>query len=652
MNAMRILVADSIEKAKSGHPGMALGSAPIMFELFTKHLRHNPKNSNWMGRDRFVLSAGHASALIYSTLHLFGYEGMTIEELKNFRQLNSKTPGHPEYGHTIGVEASTGPLGAGCAMAVGMAMAQAHLAGVFNKDGYDIFDNNIFCLAGDGCLMEGINYEAFSLAGTLKLGKLVVLYDSNNMTIEGRCDLAFEEDVQARFRALGFDTFFVEDGNDLDEIGAAIEAAKKSDKPAMVEIKTKIGALATGKEDTPSAHGEPLGEESIKALRKNANWEDEEPFFIPESVYEYYRNIKVRLEDEEARWNKLVDDYFKTYPQMQKIWDDYFNLDLSKKLLDEKYWDFADEPKATRIVSGEILNRIKEVVPNLFGGSADLGTSNKTIMEDVADFSKDNYLGRNIHFGIRELAMAGIANGVLLFGGLHPYVATFLVFADYVKPMARLASLMGLPATYILTNDSVGVGEDGPTHQPVEQVDMLRNMPNFNVIRPADARETMASWYLALTSKHTPTALVLSKQNLPQLEGSSLEALKGGYVISEAFSSEFEGVLVASGSEVSLCIEAQKVLAKENIAVRVVSMPCMDIFEQQDYNYREEVLPYKTKKVLAVEAASGNNWYKFIAARGGVVNMSGFGASAPADELFKIYGFTVENVVNNYKKIL
>lgn len=653
VDAIRVLSADAIQKAKSGHPGLPLGCAGIAYELWAKHMRHNPKDPQWANRDRFILSGGHGSMLLYSLLHLFGYGDLSIEDLKNFRQLGSKTPGHPEYKHTVGVEATTGPLGAGMGMAVGMAIAETHLASVFNRDGYDIVDHYTYVLGGDGCMMEGISSECFSLAGTLGLGKLIVFYDSNNISIEGNTDIAFTEDVRKRFDAFGFQTLVVEDGNDLAAIGAAIEEAKADTKrPSMIMVKTQIGYGCPAKQGKASAHGEPLGEENVLALKENLGWESKEPFYVPDSVYAHYKELAdSKLPDYDA-WNKLFADYCEKFPDMKELWDKYMNYDVADTLMnDEDFWKYEDKAEATRNVSGKMLNKLKGIIPNLIGGSADLAPSNKTNMTDCGDYSKDNRGGRNFHFGVREIAMTAIGNGMMLHGGLRAYVATFFVFSDYVKPMARLSSIMGVPLTFVLTHDSIGVGEDGPTHEPIEQLAMFRAMPNFTVYRPADATETAAAWYYAVTSKTTPTALVLTRQNLPQLEGSSRNALKGGYIIADSTKAEPDAIIMASGSEVSLAINAKQELIKDGIDVRVVSMPSMDVFEEQSEEYKESVLPKSVRKRVAVEALSDFGWGRYVGLDGAYVTMKSFGASGPANVLFEHFGFTVENVVNTVKKV-
>ncbi len=652
VNAIRVLSADGVQKANSGHPGLPLGSAAMAYELWAKHMKHNPANPKWPNRDRFVLSGGHGSMLLYSLLHLFGY-GLTSEDLSQFRQENSLTPGHPEYGHTVGVEATTGPLGAGMAMAVGMAMAEAHLGAKFNKKGYPVVDHYTFVLGGDGCMMEGITSEAMSLAGTLGLGKLIVLYDSNKISIEGSTDIAFTEDVKKRFEAFGFQTLVVEDGNDLAEIGAAIETAKADlSRPTMITVKTKIG-FGSPREGMASAHGEPLGVDNVRALREKLGWTSETAFEVPEEIYDNYRAIGKKLASYEDEWNKLFADYTKEFPEMKEAWEKYHDEKAAVSLIDnDDFWAYTDKPEATRNLSGQIINRIKNILPNFFGGSADLAPSTKTYMSDMGDFSKEDYAGRNLHFGVRELAMAGIGNGLALHGGLKPYVSTFFVFSDYVKPMARLAALMGLPVTYVLTHDSIGVGEDGPTHEPIEQLAMLRAMPNFTVFRPADATECIAAWYYAITSTKTPTALVLTRQNLPQLAGSSKEALKGAYVVSDSKKSTPDAIIIASGSEVELALNAQTELQKDNVDVRVVSMPSMDLFEEQSETYKESILPKSVRARVAVEALSDFGWGRYVGLDGTTVTMKGFGASAPAGILFKKFGFTTENVVKAVKSVL
>lgn len=653
VNAIRVLAADAVQKANSGHPGLPLGSAAMAYELWAKHMNHNPADPKWPNRDRFILSGGHGSTLLYSLLHLFGYGNLSAEDLAQFRQDGSLTPGHPEYGHTVGVEATTGPLGAGMGMAVGMAMAEAHLAATFNKEGYPVVDHYTYVLGGDGCMMEGISSEAFSLAGTLGLSKLIVLYDSNSISIEGSTDIAFTEDVRKRFDAFGFQTLVVEDGNNLEEIGRAIEEAKADKtRPTMIRVKTQIGYGCPAKQGKASAHGEPLGVENVAALKENLGYPADRDFYVPDEVYANYKAIAEENAKVEDRWNALFAEYCEKFPEMKALWEKYHDESIADSLIDnEEFWAYEDKPEATRNLSGMMINKVKDLIPNLIGGSADLAPSNKTHMNDETDFSKENYGGRNLHFGVREIAMAAIANGLALHGGLKPYIATFFVFSDYVKPMARLAAIMGLPITYVLTHDSIGVGEDGPTHEPIEQLAMLRSLPNFSIFRPADATETAAAWYYALTSRTTPTALALTRQNLPQLPGSSKEALKGGYVVDDSKNAVPEVILMASGSEVSLAVDAKKELEKEGMDVRVVSMPCMDIFEQQPDEYKEAVLPKACRKRVAIEALSDFGWGRYVGLDGGYVTMHGFGASAPYSVLFKKFGFTVDNVVETVKSL-
>lgn len=654
VNAIRILSADMIEKAKSGHPGLPLGAAPIAYELWAKHMKHNPKNPQWINRDRFILSAGHGSAMLYSLLHLFGYGDLKIEELKRFRQLDSLTPGHPEYRHTIGVEATTGPLGAGLGMAVGMAMAEKHLATKFNREGYKVFDHYTYALCGDGCLMEGISSEVMSLAGTLGLDKLIVLYDSNSITIEGNTDIAFTEDVCKRFEAFGFQVLEVEDGTNLEEIGKAIEEAKaEKTKPSFLKITTSIGYGVPEKEGKSSAHGEPLGEENVKILRENLEWPCEDAFEVPEEIYAYYQKLAEKGKEEETCWNAMMKMYSEKYPELKAELDSYYQIGTEPLLKeDEEFWKCEGNSEATRSISGKVLNYIKKQMPNLIGGSADLGPSNKTVMNGVGDFSKETPEGCNIHFGVRELGMTAIANGILLHGGLRTYAATFFVFVDYMKPMLRLSSLMKIPMISVLSHDSIGVGEDGPTHEPVEQLTMLRSMPNMHVFRPADEMETKAAWYSAINSENTPTCLVVSRQSLPALEGSSKDALKGGYILRKETKEYPDIILIASGSEVSIAVEAADILEAEGMSVRVVSMPCMDIFEEQDAEYREMVLPKQITKRVIVEAGSSMSWGKYAGLNGCYITMDEFGASAPAKQLFEKYGFTAGHIVDKVKKEL
>jgi transketolase len=532
-------------------------------------------------------------------------------------------------------------------------MAESHLASVFNRDGFNVIDHFTYVLGGDGCMMEGISSEAFSLAGHLGLSKLIVLYDSNSISIEGSTDLAFSEDVSKRMEAFGFQVIEVDDGHDLVKVSKAIEEAKNNkEKPSFINLKTRIGFGCPAKEGKASAHGEPLGADNIKSLRENLGWEYEEPFFVPEEVYEHYKSKASELKKVEQAWDELLKKYFAAFPEKKTLWDRYFVEEDLSFLDKDEYWAWDEKADATRNISGKILNRVKLEIPNLIGGSADLAPSNKTYLSDMGDFAKNSYAGRNLHFGVRELAMTAITNGIILHGGLKAYCATFFVFSDYTKPMARLSSLMGIPASFVFTHDSIGVGEDGPTHEPIEQLAMLRAMPNFHSFRPADATETLAAWYSALKSEKTPTAIILTRQNLPQLAGSSKEALKGGYVIKEASRANIDLILIASGSEVALALEAAKELEEMCISVRVVSMPCMDIFEEQSREYKEAVLPKAVSKRIFIEALSGFGLDKYVGFEGEVLSMKDFGASAPQAELFKKFGFTVERIVDLAKNML
>lgn len=653
VNAIRILSADAIQKANSGHPGLPLGAAPAAYTLFKGYLNFSFNNPYWYNRDRFILSAGHGSALLYSLLHLFNC-GLTIDDIKNFRQFGSKTPGHPEYAHTPFVEATTGPLGAGMGMAVGMAMAEAHLAAIFNKPDYEVVDHYTYVFGGDGCLMEGISSEAFSIAGNLKLHKLIVIYDSNKITIEGDTDITFTEDAEKRMQAFGFQTITVENGNDMEAIGRAIEQAKaEKTKPSFITVKTQIGYGCPAKQGKASSHGEPLGADNVAELRKTLCWESEEPFFVPQEVYDYCLQISKEKSEKENSWNTLFEQYCKKYPEMKSLWDKYHSGVDEKELLNsDEFWACTDKNEATRSTSGAVINRVKDIIPNLIGGSADLGPSNKTYIKDGGDFSAQNYAGRNIHYGVREQAMAAIANGMALYGGVKNYVATFFVFSDYMKPMIRLSSLMELPVTYVFTHDSIGVGEDGPTHQPVEHLSMLRAIPNLIVFRPADARETIAGWYTALTSRKTPVALVLTRQNIDQCKYSSKDALKGAYILVKETKARPDGIIIATGSEVELALKAHDELLKQGIDVRVVSMPSMELFDAQSEEYKNSVLPNDVRKRVVVEAATEFGWGKYIGLDGKSVTMNTFGASAPAKVLFEKFGFTVENVVDTMKSIL
>lgn len=652
VNAIRVLSADAIQKANSGHPGLPLGVAPMAYEIWAHYLHVNPADPNWENRDRFILSGGHGSMLLYSLLHLFGF-GLTKEDVMQFRQLGSLTPGHPEYGHTVGIEATTGPLGAGISMAVGMAAAEKHLAAIFNRPDYDIVNHRTFVIAGDGDLMEGISSEALSLAGTWNLSKLTVLYDSNKISIEGSTDIAFREDVVKRVAAFGFKTLEVDDGNDLKKIAAALDIALQDDSaPYFIKVKTTIGYGCPEKQGSNAAHGEPLGEDNVKAMKTFLGWPSQEPFYVPDEVYAHYKALAAAKQPAEDAWKKLFTEYSEKFPEMAVLWTRYHSdQDIKALSEDAGFFAPAEKAEATRASSGVVINFMKDKVPNLFGGSADLAPSTKTEMKGEAYFSAETPEGRNLHFGVREMAMAGIANGMLLHGGLRTYVATFFVFSDYLKPMARLAALMKIPQIFVLTHDSIGVGEDGPTHEPIEQLAMLRSIPNFDVIRPCDRTETEGAWLQALEAKDHPTALVLTRQNLEQLPGADAHKVnKGAYVIDDCEGTP-ELILIATGSEVSLAVKAKAELSAEGKKVRVVSMPSMEDFDRQDAAYQESVLPKSVRKRIAIEALSDFGWYKYVGLDGQVISMHGFGASGNGSALFKHFGFTVEHVVEVAKSL-
>ena len=647
INTIRMLSAEAIQAANSGHPGLPLGAAPMAYTLWAKEMKHNPHNPEWHNRDRFVLSAGHGSMLIYSLLHLFDY-GLSIDEIKKFRQFNSKTPGHPEFGHTKGIEISTGPLGQGIANAVGFAMAEKHLAAKFNKPGFPVVDHHTYAISGDGCLMEGISYEAASLAGTLKLGKLILMYDSNKITIEGDTSIAFTENVAGRFEAMHWQVLTVEDGNDTVAIQAAIQAAKQeTEKPSIIIVKTIIGYGCPSKQGSHKVHGAPLGQDGIAEMAEFLGMNDREAFEVTSDVKSHMALTVSQLETAETEWKANFAEYAKAFPELATEYTAWFSGDAPMALLEsEAFWNYS-ETTASRSSSGKVLNVLADHMPNLFGGSADLAPSNNSDMKKRTSFSAANPEGSNLHFGVREHAMGAIVNGIQAHGGVKAYAATFFVFSDYMKPAMRLAALMNLPVTYILTHDSIGVGEDGPTHQPIDQLAMLRAIPKLRVIRPADAREVSAAWYAAMTTKDTPTALVLTRQNLPELAGSSREALKGAYVVSKE-DKQAEIILIATGSEVSLAIDAQTALKAQGIDARVVSMPCQEMFNEQSDAYKAEVLTKGVPK-LAIEAGSTFGWHKYAC---DVIGHDDFGLSAPANELFESFGFTVENVVNRSKKLL
>jgi len=655
VNTIRTLSIEAVQKANSGHPGLPMGAAPMAYALWTKHLKVNPTTSrNWVDRDRFVLSAGHGSAMLYSLLHLSGYN-VTIDDLKNFRQWDSKTPGHPEVHHTDGVEATTGPLGQGIAMAVGMAMAEAHLAATYNRDSFPIMDHYTYAICGDGDLMEGVSQEASSMAGHMKLGKLIVLYDSNDISLDGPTSKAFTENVGARYEAYGWQHILVKDGNDLDEIEAAIEAAKaETDKPTLIEVKTVIGYGAP-KEGTSSVHGARIGEKGITAAKAVYGWEYPD-FTVPEEVAARFKETMIdEGQKAEAAWNEMFKNYEHAHPELAKQFKEAFANQLPEGWEQELPKYELGTSAASRVTSKETIQAISKVVPSFWGGSADLSASNNTMVAAEKDFEPGQYEGRNIWFGVREFAMAAAMNGIQLHGGSHVYGGTFFVFTDYLRPAIRLAALQKVPVTYVLTHDSVAVGEDGPTHEPIEQLASVRCIPNVHVIRPADGNETVAAWKIAMTSTETPTILVLSRQNLPVLEGTlehaSDSVQKGAYVLSPQKGEQPSGILIATGSEVNLAVEAQAKLAEEGIDVSVVSMPSFDLFEKQSAEYKESVLPKAVTKRVAIEAAASFGWERYVGTEGKTITIDHFGASAPGGLVLEKFGFTPENVVNTYKSL-
>ncbi|MGK3150729.1 transketolase [Staphylococcus shinii] len=648
VDTIRALSIDAVEQANSGHPGLPMGAAPMAYTLWTRHLNFNPQSKNFFDRDRFVLSAGHGSALLYSLLHVSG--SLELEELKEFRQWGSKTPGHPEFKHTDGVEVTTGPLGQGFAMSVGMAMAEKHLAGKFNKEDAKVVDHYTYVIASDGDLMEGVSHEAASLAGHNQLDKLIVLYDSNDISLDGDLNKAFSEDVKGRFEAYGWKHILVEEGNDLDAIDKAIEEAKSQDVPTIIEIKTIIGYGAPNKQASHGVHGAPLGEDERKLALENYGLDPEKRFNVPEEVYEIFQQSMLkRANEKEEAWNKLVEEYSNKYPELAEE----FKLAISGKL-PENYRDElphfeAGHSGASRADSGEVIQTLSKTVPSFFGGSADLAGSNKSNVKDATDFDKNTPEGKNIWFGVREFAMGAAVNGMAAHGGLHPYGATFFVFSDYLKPALRLSSIMGLNSTFIFTHDSIAVGEDGPTHEPIEQLAGLRAIPNMNVIRPADGNETRVAWEVALESEDTPTSLVLTRQNLTTMDlpKETVEegVRKGAYVVFESDKAP-EFLLLATGSEVNLAVEAAKDLEAQGKGVRVVSMPNWNAFDQQTAEYKESVMPSSITKRVAIEMASPLGWHKYVGTEGKVIGIDGFGASAPGDLVVEKYGFTKENVLN------
>ena len=653
VNAIKVLGVDAINKAKSGHPGVVMGAAPMAYSLFTKHLRVNPKKTDWINRDRFVLSAGHGSMLLYSLLHLSGFEDVSLEEVKNFRQWGSKTPGHPEFGHTKGIDATTGPLGQGISTAVGMALAERYLAAKYNKEGYNLFDHYTYVICGDGDIMEGVASEASSFAAVQKLNKLVVLYDSNDICLDGETKDAFSENVRARYEAYGWNTILVEDGASVEAVNAAIEQAKKSDKPTLIEVKTIIGAGSPNRQGTNGVHGAPLGDEETALFRKEIGWENE-PFDIPADVYaDFKANVADRGESEYAKWEKLYADYKAAYPELAKELEEALTREDIKHLTKESFsFKNVGEAQATRNSSQDAINSVAAVLPTFFGGSADLSHSNMTFIKGDNLQDDAHRTERNVQFGVREFAMATVLNGLMLHGGVRVFGGTFFVFSDYLKGALRLSALQNLPVTYVFTHDSIAVGEDGPTHEPIEHLASLRTIPNTYVFRPADATETQAAWYLSQKTNDRPTSIVLTRQNLPILENSSFEKVaKGAYVVYET-AADFDTILIATGSEVALAIDVTRELETDGSKVRVVSMPSVELFEEQSKEYKEELLPLNIRRRVSLEMGNSALWYKYVGLDGLAIGIDKFGASAPANKVIEEYGFTVEAVVEKIKNEL
>ena len=653
VNAIKVLGVDAINKAKSGHPGVVMGAAPMAYSLFTKHLRVNPKKTDWINRDRFVLSAGHGSMLLYSLLHLSGFEDVSLEEVKNFRQWGSKTPGHPEFGHTKGIDATTGPLGQGISTAVGMALAERYLAAKYNKEGYELFDHYTYVICGDGDIMEGVASEASSFAAVQKLNKLVVLYDSNDICLDGETKDAFSENVRARYEAYGWNTILVEDGSNVEAVNAAIEQAKKSDKPTLIEVKTIIGAGSPNRQGTNGIHGAPLGDEETALFRKEIGWENE-PFDIPADVYaDFKANVADRGENEYTKWEKLYADYKAAYPELAKELEEALTREDIKHLSKESFsFKNVGEAQATRNSSQDAINSVAAVLPTFFGGSADLSHSNMTFIKGDNLQDDAHRTERNVQFGVREFAMATVLNGLMLHGGVRVFGGTFFVFSDYLKGALRLSALQNLPVTYVFTHDSIAVGEDGPTHEPIEHLASLRTIPNTYVFRPADATETQAAWYLSQKTNDRPTSIVLTRQNLPILENSSFEKVaKGAYVVYET-SADYDTILIATGSEVALAIDVARELEKDGSKVRVVSMPSVELFEEQSKEYKEELLPLNIRRRVSLEMGNSALWYKYVGLDGLAIGIDKFGASAPANKVIEEYGFTVEAVVEKIKNEL
>lgn len=656
INTIRFLAVDAVQKANSGHPGMPMGCAPIAYRLYTKFMKHNPANPDWKNRDRFILSAGHGSMLLYSILHLCGYK-ISLDDIKNFRQWKSITAGHPEFGLAPGVETTTGPLGQGFANAVGMAIAQEYLGSLFNKPDVKILDHFIYGICSDGDLMEGISHEAASLAGHLKLGKLIFFYDNNGITIDGKTSLAFSEDIKDRFEAYGWQVLNINDVNDLSQVDNTVEAARKEiNRPSLIITKTHIGYGSPNKQDSEASHGAPLGEDEVKLTKKNLGWDENKYFYIPDEVANHFNQMRSTFNNYEQDWNKLFDTYRKKYPADAEKFVKCFNNDFGDEWIEAlpAFTNYSDKI-ATRSASGKVLNSIYAKLPTLIGGSADLSESNNTIINGQKVFSSEDYSGRNIHFGIREHAMSGIVNGMALYGGTIPYCGTFLIFSDYMRPSIRLASLMKLRTIYVFTHDSIGLGEDGPTHQPIEQLASLRAIPGLIVIRPADANETVQAWKYAIQHKRNPVAFALTRQKVAVLDRSKLTSAdklsKGAYILIQS-GNDPEIILMSSGSEVSVALEAFYELQSKGISARVVSFPSWELFEAQSDDYKESVLPKNIKARISIEAGVKQGWEKYLGEYGEAISIEKYGASAPDEVLFKEYGFTTENILAAVQRVL
>jgi transketolase len=653
VNTIRTLSIDAINRANSGHPGLPMGAAPMAYTLWAKYLKHNPENAKWFNRDRFVLSAGHGSSMLYSMLHVFGYD-VSIEDLKSFRKLNSKTPGHPEFGHTDGIDATAGPLGQGIAHAVGMAMAEAHLAAKFNRDNFSVIDHYTYTLVGDGCLSEGISYEAMSMAGHMKLGKLIALYDSNDISLDGELNLSFSEDIKKRTESVNWQYILVKDGNNIEEISKAIELAKQNtNQPTLIEIKTIIGYGSPKVAGTNKAHGNPLGVEETKATKQQYGWNYEEDFFVPQEVKAHFEELKQEGIAKENKWTSLLKDYRDQYPELAF---ELQNAITGSVLIEVEDILTFDESKAisTRVASGEAINHFVKTIPAIFGGSADLSHSTMTDIKGEKAFAVESFSGRNVYFGVREHAMGAAGNGMALHGGVKPFVSTFFVFNDYLRPSIRLAALSKLPVTYVFTHDSIAVGEDGPTHEPIEQLAALRAIPGLTVIRPSDANETASAWAYALQQTEGPVALILSRQNLPVYEETktNIENLaKGAYVLTETNANP-EVILIATGSEVSLAVNSKAELEKEQVSVRVVAMPSWELFKKQSKEYQELVLPASVSKRVSLEMGISMGWERFTGLEGKILSIETFGASGTGADVMKHFGFTTENVVKEVKELL